>query len=124
MNGEAIDSDAFAQLGELIRAHSRIQVSEGAGLDLLSGDVILLEFASGPDVTIPDRPRRWFRKPLESVLYAGEIRLQTGPDFAGHRLRVQTTEGHIEVKGTAVSVYKGNDFTCVCVLEDSPSILL
>jgi ferric-dicitrate binding protein FerR (iron transport regulator) len=68
-------------------------------------------------VIIPDRARRWFRKPLESVLYEGEIRLQTGPGFAGHQLRVRTAEGYIEVAGTAVSVYKGKDFTCVCVLE-------
>jgi len=122
VNDQAVDSHAFARLSELIRARARVQVSEGTELDLLGDDVLLLELASGSDVTIPDRPRRWFTKPLESVLYAGEIRLQTGPSFAGHRLRVQTAEGHIEVTGTAVSVYKGNDFTCVCVLEGTARI--
>jgi ferric-dicitrate binding protein FerR (iron transport regulator) len=35
---------------------------------------------------------------------------------------VQTAEGNTEITGTAVSVYKGNDFTCVCVLEGTARI--
>ena len=35
---------------------------------------------------------------------------------------MQTTEGHIEVGSTAVSEYKGNDFTCLFVLEGTARI--
>ncbi len=122
VNGQVVDSDASGRLAELIQPRARIQVSEGTELDLLGGDVILFELASGSDATIPDRPRRWFTKPLESVLYEGELRLRTGPGFPGHQLRVQTSEGYIEVTGTAVSVYKSKDFTCVCVLEGTARI--
>ena len=37
-------------------------------------------------------------------------------------IRFLTAEGRIKVTGTAISVYKGDDFTCVCVLEGTARI--
>jgi hypothetical protein len=117
-----VDARDFEPLDELVRPGARIRVDEEAALDIRGGDVILIELAGGSDVTLPGAPRRWFAKPLESVLHSGEIRLQTGPGFAGHTLTVRTAEGRIRVTGTALSVYKGDDFTCVCVLEGTARI--
>jgi hypothetical protein len=112
-----VDTRAFEPLTNLVRPGARIKVDGEAALDLRAGDALLIELAGGSDVTLPGVPRRWFAKPLESALHLGEIRLQTGPRFAGHTLIVHTAEGRIRVTGTAVSVYKGEGFTCVCVLQ-------
>ena len=61
------------------------------------------------------------RRERETDAYTPRYR-GCGPGFPGHQLRVQTSEGYIEVTGTAVSVYKSKDFTCVCVLEGKARI--
>lgn len=116
------DVSDFDPLADLVRPGARVRVDGEAALDIRAGDAILIELAGGSDVTLPEAPRRWLAKPLESVLHAGEIRLKTGPDFARHTLTVRTAEGMIRVIGTAISVYKGDDFTCVCVLEGTARI--
>lgn len=122
VNGETVESQDVGRLAPLIRAGARIQVTESAELDVVAGDVLLLELASGADATLPEDPRRWFPRPLHGVLHAGELRLQTGPAFPGRHLTVLTAEGRIEVTGTVISIYKGDTFTCVCVLEGSARI--
>lgn len=122
VNGQTEDSRDAARVAARIEPASRIQVGGDADLDLIAGNVILLELDAGCDVTIPRTPRRWFPKPLESVLHAGEIRLKTGPGFSGRQLTVRTSEGLTVVSGTAVSVYKGDHFTCVCVLQGTARI--
>jgi ferric-dicitrate binding protein FerR (iron transport regulator) len=47
----------------------------------------------------------------------GEARILTGPAFAGRRLVVETGEGVTEITGTAFSVVRNHELTCVCVLE-------
>jgi hypothetical protein len=116
------DARDLGPLADLVRPGARIQVDGEAALDIRAGDAILIELAGGSDVTLPGTPRRWFAKPIESALHSGEIRLQTGPGFAGHTLIVHTAEGRVRVTGTAISVYKGDDFTCVCVLEGTARI--
>jgi hypothetical protein len=119
---QQVDARDFKLLADLVQPGARIRVDGDAALDIRAGDAILIELAGGSDLTLPGTPRRWFAKPLESALHFGEIRLQTGPGFAGHTLIVRTAEGRIQVTGTAISVYKGNDFTCVCVLEGTARI--
>ncbi len=116
------DVGDFEPLSDLVRQGARVRVGGEATLDIRGGDAILIELAGGSDVTLPEAPRRWFARPLESVLHTGEIRLQTGPEFAGHVLTVRTAEGLIRVAGTVISVFKGDDFTCVCVLEGTARI--
>jgi len=119
---QQVDARDFKRLADLVRPGARIRVDGEAALDIVAGDAILIELAGGSDVTLPAAPRRWFAKPLESALHSGEILLQTGPEFAGHTLIVRTAEGRTLVTGTAVSVYKGDDFTCVCVLEGTARV--
>lgn len=122
VNGREVDSRDTSRLAGLIEPGARIQVAGEARLDIMAGDVMFLELDSGTDLTLPNAPRRWFPRPLVSDLYRGEIRLKTGPGFSGRRLTVNTAEGRILVTGTVISVYKGEDFTCVCILEGTASI--
>ena len=59
---------------------------------------------------------------LIAEVHHGELRIKTGPGFRGAELQILTTEGRIEITGTVVSVYKGEGFTCVCVLEGTAKI--
>jgi len=122
VNDERVDAREPGLLAHLVLPGARVQVGGEALLDLRGGDALLLELAGGSDVTLPAAPRSWFAKPLECFLHAGEIRLRTGPEFAGQRLAVRTAEGTTEITGTTVSVYKGDGFTCVCVLEGTARI--
>lgn len=117
-----VDTREPGRLAGLVRPKARVRVGGEAALDVRGGDALLIELAGGSDVTLPAAPLRWFAKPLEGVLHSGEIRFRTGPGFAGHELTFLTAEGRIEVTGTAVSVYKGEDFTCVCVLEGTARV--
>jgi len=122
VNGQEVDSQNIGRLAKLIDPRARIHVLGGDDLDLIAGDALLLELAPGSDVTIPKDLSRWFPKPLDSFVHSGEVRLRTGPGFAGRAITISSAEGRTKVTGTAVSIYKGDDFTCVCVLEGSASI--
>jgi hypothetical protein len=46
----------------------------------------------------------------------------TGPGFPGTELHIVTTEGRTELVGSIVSIYKGDGYTCVCVLEGTAQV--
>jgi ferric-dicitrate binding protein FerR (iron transport regulator) len=95
---------------------------KGNSLDLLLDDRLLLALDEGADVTVPVPPEHGAGIPLVSEVHHGELRIKTGPGFPGTELHILTSEGRTEIVGTVVSVYKGEDFTCVCVLEGTASI--
>jgi hypothetical protein len=53
---------------------------------------------------------------------AGETKIKTGPGFPGTELHILTTEGRTELVGSIVSVYKGDGYTCVCVLNGTAQV--
>ncbi len=122
VNDERVDASEPGLLAHLVLPGARVRVGGDVLLDLRGGDALLLELAGGSDVTLPAAPRRWFAKPLECFVHTGELRLRTGPEFAGQRLAVLTAEGTTEITGTTVSVYRGDGFTCVCVLEGTAHV--
>src|SRR4029077_6921354 len=48
---------------------------------------------------------------------SGEIRITTGPRFAGARLAVSSPRAGAEVKGTTLAVIREPGGTCVCVYD-------
>lgn len=122
VNGVEVDASDVQTLSRLIRPGARITVPEGVALDLIAGDVLLLELDEGADATVPQNPGRWLREVMLSQVATGELRLKTGPGFPGHQFDVRTPEGLIEVTGTIVSVFRGPDLTCVCVFEGTARI--
>jgi ferric-dicitrate binding protein FerR (iron transport regulator) len=109
-----------ARLAGLIRPGAHIRMPENSTLDLIAGNVLLFQIDAQAVLTVPGTPRKG--EGMVSRLEAGELRIRTGPGFTGHRLSVRTTEGRTELSGTVVSVFKGGDFTCVCVLEGTARI--
>ena len=109
-----------ARLAGLIRPEAHIRLGEQNTLDLVAGDVLLFQLDEEAAFTLPANPQKG--EVMVSRLEAGELRIKTGPGFPDQRLSVWTTEGRTELSGTVVSVFKGGDFTCVCVLEGTARI--
>jgi ferric-dicitrate binding protein FerR (iron transport regulator) len=116
VNGTTVSANNRTELARLIGPRAQIQVSEGVQLQLVCPNVLLLQITSNTEMTVPQAPRRWFKGKLEGWVNKGEILIKTGPGFPGQELLIQTSDGRIVVSGTTISVYKGDDFTCVCVL--------
>jgi len=122
VDGVRVDAADVDRLARLIRPGTRVSVSPGVTLDLVAGDVLLLELDNGAEVTVPRNPDRRPGDELSSEVSIGELRFQTGPGFTGRRFSVRTPDGLVEVTGTVVSVVRMPDLTCVCVLEGEARI--
>jgi len=122
VDGVEVETAEVETLARLIRPGARIRVPEGVSLDLIAGDMLLLELDEGAEATVPQNPGRWSAAAMLSEVATGELRLKTGPGFPGHQFNVRTPEGLIEVTGTIVSVFRGPDLTCVCVFEGQARI--
>jgi len=124
VNGQAVDAGDRTRLARLLGPDARVQVSGDARLDLVAGDILLLELAPGTDMTLPGELTRWFSGPLplEASLRRGEVHLRTGPGFSGRGFTLRTAEGLTRVAGTVLSVLETEELTCVCVLEGTARI--
>lgn len=121
VNGVEVDATDVETLARLIKPGARIRVPEGVTLDLIAGDILLLE-VNGGEATVPQNPGRGAGKVLLSEVSIGELRFKTGPGFTGRRFSVRTPDGLVEVTGTVVSVVRMPDLTCVCVYEGQANI--
>jgi len=117
VNDTAVSASQRNELARLIGPRAHIKVPEGVQLQLVCPDVVLVQVTPNTEMTVPQAPRRWFKGTLEGWVGKGEILVRTGPGFPGQELMIETSEGRIVVSGTTISVYKADDFTCVCVLN-------
>ncbi len=122
VNDVKVDASDVQTLARLIKPGARIVVPEGVALDLIAGDVLLLELDEGADATVPQNPGRGAGEVMFSEVATGELRLKTGPGFPGRQFNVRTPEGLIEVTGTIISIFRGPELTCVCVFEGEARI--
>jgi len=109
-------------LEAVIRPGVEVALPPGARLDLRVAGIALYEITGGTRLTLPGSPGRWFGRRIAGRIHSGELRLKTGPGFAGCRLRVLTPEGLVEVSGTLLSVQCDAGGTCVCVLEGTARV--
>jgi len=105
-----------------VRPGVEVAVPPGARLDLRVAGIALYEITGGTRLTLPDTPGRWIGRDISARIQAGELRLKTGPGFAGCRLRVVTPEGLVEITGTLLSVQCDAGGTCVCVLSGTAHV--
>jgi hypothetical protein len=84
-------------------------------LDLVLGRLMSVQVTPGTSVRLPARSPG--TQSLAGDLLAGEIRVSTGPDFAGRTLSFHATGAEVLVRGTTFAVIRGADSTCVCVYE-------
>jgi hypothetical protein len=115
-----LDGVAVAEasaIGRRVPAGVRVEVSDGAELDLRADGVMAMECTAGTDLVLPPTPPRWFARRADLHVQQGEIRVVTGPRFPGARLAVTTPDAALQVTGTTFAVILEPTGTCVCVYE-------
>lgn len=122
VDGRAIPAARREELAAALRPGARVELSEGAVLDVHYPGSMVWRFEEGTTATLPGSPGRWFDRAVECDVATGEAGVRTGPDFPGARLTIRTGEGMIVLTGTLVSVFRNDEVTCVCVQEGVASI--
>ncbi len=123
VDGRSIALDPPANLARLLKPGSRVRLPEGSQLDLELPGIAVAQIAGGSDIRLPGRPGRWLGRVMSASLEAGEIRIATGPAFAGIRFEIVTPEARAVVTGTTLAVFRQPDASCVCVLEGQVAML-
>jgi ferric-dicitrate binding protein FerR (iron transport regulator) len=122
IDGEVYSLDRPQLITRALEDGGEIHVLEASSLDLRLDDRLILALVEGTEATVPAPLSRGSESPLAYEVRHGELRIKTGPEFPGAELRVFTPESLTEIVGTIVSVYKGDGYTCVCVLEGTAMI--
>lgn len=105
-----------------LQAGARLRVPEGTRIELASGTALRLEIEGGSTVALPRSPGRWLGRTVRAHLESGRLRIATGPDFRGARLRVMTPAAEVTAAGTKAAVICEPAGTCVCVLEGEVTV--
>jgi hypothetical protein len=122
IDGQLLSTDDPDLVARALVDGGRVRVPEGVFLDLRLDDRLILSLDHGADVTLPAPAERGSEQPLISEIRDGELRIKTGPGFPGTTMRVLTSEGLTEIAGTIISVYRGDSYTCICVLEGTARV--
>jgi len=117
LDGTSLSVADSSALGRPLPAGVRIEVSDGAELDLRADGVMAMQCAGGTDLVLPPSPPRWFARHAALHVQRGEIRVTTGPTFKGAKLTVTTPEAALAVTGTTFAVILESTGTCVCVYQ-------
>jgi hypothetical protein len=111
---QTLDRRAF---NASLHAGAAIRMPAGGEVILVSERTLALQLLPGAELTLGSLPPpRWMNRPGRIEARAGEIRVTTGPRFAG-TLRIETPNAVIEVNGTTLAVILSSEGTCVSVLE-------
>jgi ferric-dicitrate binding protein FerR (iron transport regulator) len=122
IDGQTLATGDPDPMARALGSGGRVRVPGGVSLALRLDDLLLLELVEGTDATMPAPPGQGTSRPLIAEVRAGDMKIMTGPGFPGTELLILTTEGRTEIVGSIVSVYKGDGYTCVCVLEGTAQV--
>ena len=117
LDGKPVSVADASMLGKRVPAGVRVEVTDGAELDLRAGGIMALQCTSGTDLILPPPPPRWFARRSALHVQQGEIRVSTGPKFKGASLSITTPDAALAVTGTTFAVILEPTGTCVCVFE-------
>ncbi|HEY3216925.1 MAG TPA: FecR domain-containing protein [Candidatus Eisenbacteria bacterium] len=106
-------------LGRALAPGARLTLDSGSPLEIESPGHLVIQVTPGTELSLPGPPGRWFGREVRATVGTGEVRITTGPRFAGARLRVDTPEAGVLVSGTTLAVICEPGGTCVCVYEGS-----
>lgn len=96
---------------------TRLGLPSGADVEVVLPGIVALQLTPGTELTLPGLSRSPGRGGVESEFVSGEVRVTSGPGFAGRRLHFRTPEAHVEVTGTTLALIRDSVSTCVCVFE-------
>jgi hypothetical protein len=122
IDGQTLATGEADLLARALASGGSVRVPEGVSLDLRLDDRMILSLVAGTDATVPAPPEPGAEGPLIAEVRIGDLMVKTGPGYPDNELHILTTEGRTEVVGSVVSVYKGDGYTCVCVLEGSARV--
>ncbi|HET9950760.1 MAG TPA: FecR family protein [Candidatus Eisenbacteria bacterium] len=117
LDGKPISVADASMIGKRVPAGVRVEVTDGAELDLRADGLLALQCTAGTDLILPPPPPRWFARRSSLHVREGEIRVSTGPAFKGAKLAVTTPDAALAVTGTTFAVILEATGTCVCVLD-------
>ena len=122
IDGEAVESSDTDRLEQLLASGGHVLLDQAVSIDLRLNDRLILALDEGSDVTLPAPPDTTVTNTLIADVHGGEMHVMTGPGFPGTAMHILTSDGRTEITGTNISVYKGDGYTCVCVLEGTALI--
>lgn len=122
IDGQTLATGEPDLLARALGSGGSVRLPEGVSLDLRLDDLMLLALVAGTDAAVPAPPEPGTEGPLIAEVRAGDLMVKTGPGFPGTELHILTTDGRTEIVGSVVSVYKGDGYTCVCVLEGKAQV--
>jgi hypothetical protein len=117
LDGKSVSAADASILGTRVPAGVRVEVADGAELDLRADGILALQCTAGSDLVLPPPPPRWFARRAALHVQDGEIRVSTGPGFKGAHLAITTPDAALAVTGTTFAVILEPTGTCVCVFE-------
>jgi hypothetical protein len=122
-----IDGREFAAsdrpgIEQALQGGSTVVLGPEVTLDLLYPGTMAMRLEAGTELSLPERPGRWFGRQVQADLPLGEVSIRTGPELTGGAILVSTPEGVTTVTGTLISVFRNTEVTCVCLFEGSASV--
>ena len=117
IDGHLVPLGAPAALAHRLHPGAEVVLPPEAQLDLELPGIAVMQITGGTRATVPGHRGRWFGRSVTASLTSGELRLSTGPAFAGTRLTVVTPRARAVVTGTTLAVLCNRDTSCVCVFE-------
>jgi ferric-dicitrate binding protein FerR (iron transport regulator) len=117
VSGQRMDPEDADGIEAMLEPGAHIRTTGEMQVDIVLRNRLSVQVAPEAEVTVPDRPRRWFGGSAACEVMQGEIRFVTGPEMPGSRILVRAPLTSVEVTGTSFAVISGPDSVCVCVLD-------
>jgi len=117
VDGAPVPTAHAEDLARRMKPGAFLKLPSNVELELVSRGELAVQVTGGTHASVPSLPGRWFSRRAVAEVQEGEIRLTTGRDFHGAKLRVDTPEARVAVVGTTFAVICEPAGTCVCVME-------
>ena len=121
--GDQVYAASDPALPDVLRGGVHVQVEGEEPFDLASAGTLVMQITPGTGLLLPDPPARWWNRSSKCTIEDGEVRIVTGPRFAGARLHVDSPVAMVDVTGTTLAVICTPTSTCVCVFEGEVAIM-
>lgn len=124
VDGLSVDAGDAPRIAALLKPGARIRLEGETSVDILYRNSLAMRLTPGTDLVLPERPGRWFSRPVSAGLSLGEVSIRTGPGLKGGALRVDTPAGSALITGTLVDVFFNGELSCFCLHDGTAHVLV